>query len=411
VNNAFLVETSSPLAIRYNDASVLENHHISLAFSIMLGLERPRPAGVGVGAPPEHSGGGNLLDGLERSAYKSVRAEMVQLVMATSFEHHFQHIGNLKAKAKAREVRHAAASPAAPATADELKAAAEERLMLLKMVIKAADIGHPARAWAWHVDSAKRACAEFFYQGECEARNGLPVSPLNNAAECNLSKAQTGFLEFMVKPAFEVLRLYVDASPAATEPGALEWLQGPLEHLETNIANWKAMSDAESGALKAQILEIEIVEPFNPTWFAESGGAAGAATGVYTPPADGSQGRRQARLSMSRGGLTPSASARIGRIISTTLGLNSSGKQRSLQGSPSGNFKRSPSHLRPSSQAESITARAELAASPPPRTIRNSRADTLTLPVPRASSERNSGADDEHLIAVVPGQGGPASRP
>ena len=35
VNNAFLVATESPLAMLYNDISVLENHHCATAFKIM----------------------------------------------------------------------------------------------------------------------------------------------------------------------------------------------------------------------------------------------------------------------------------------------------------------------------------------------------------------------------------------
>ncbi len=34
-NNAFEVNSKSELAIRYNDASVLENHHVAATFAIM----------------------------------------------------------------------------------------------------------------------------------------------------------------------------------------------------------------------------------------------------------------------------------------------------------------------------------------------------------------------------------------
>lgn len=36
VNNDFLIRTLSPLAIRYNDCRVLENHHCAAAFEIMI---------------------------------------------------------------------------------------------------------------------------------------------------------------------------------------------------------------------------------------------------------------------------------------------------------------------------------------------------------------------------------------
>jgi len=260
VNNSFLIETSSPLAVRYNDSSVLENYHISLAFSIMLGYDRRGGASATSGGASNKAA--NLLTALDKAAYKRVRSDMVALVLATSFEHHFTHIGNLKSRANA-----AANATGAVHEAQDEKHRNEERLMFLKMLIKAADIGHPAKKWDWHVDSAKRACAEFFHQGRCEEETGLPVNPLNNADECVFNKSQTGFLEFMVKPAFDVLQLYMEACPGAVKPGALQWLQTPLAHLEANIASWKAMGAAESDAMKAEIREIKIGEPFSEEWF------------------------------------------------------------------------------------------------------------------------------------------------
>jgi cGMP-inhibited 3',5'-cyclic phosphodiesterase A len=36
VNNVFLQKMQDPIAIRYNDLSVLENHHIAAAFELMM---------------------------------------------------------------------------------------------------------------------------------------------------------------------------------------------------------------------------------------------------------------------------------------------------------------------------------------------------------------------------------------
>lgn len=37
VNNEFLIKIQDPIAIRHNDISVLENHHVAAAFELMLG--------------------------------------------------------------------------------------------------------------------------------------------------------------------------------------------------------------------------------------------------------------------------------------------------------------------------------------------------------------------------------------
>lgn len=34
-SNLFLINTKNKMALRYNDSSVLENHHVALAFDIM----------------------------------------------------------------------------------------------------------------------------------------------------------------------------------------------------------------------------------------------------------------------------------------------------------------------------------------------------------------------------------------
>ncbi len=35
VNNQFLIRSVDPLALRYNDASPMENHHVSAAFTVL----------------------------------------------------------------------------------------------------------------------------------------------------------------------------------------------------------------------------------------------------------------------------------------------------------------------------------------------------------------------------------------
>ena len=65
VQNSFLVNSNDPLALQYNDRSVLENMHTSRLFSVL----RQR--------------GSQLLDGLSTEQYKAVRKAMIGMIMAT----------------------------------------------------------------------------------------------------------------------------------------------------------------------------------------------------------------------------------------------------------------------------------------------------------------------------------------
>lgn len=76
--NAFEQKIVSPLAIKYNDHSVLENHHCSTAFYIM------------------HLKGISLLENLSMEDFKIFREMMVQCIMSTDMKYHNAIVEKLK---------------------------------------------------------------------------------------------------------------------------------------------------------------------------------------------------------------------------------------------------------------------------------------------------------------------------
>ena len=142
-NNAFLVNTKNKMAVRYNDVSVLENHHIALAFDIML-----------------HSMNMRIFDQLDTSEFKRVRTLMIKMVIATDMALHFNQIANLNSRFGAQDFD--------PAGKDK-----EDTMSLL---VHLADISNPTKPWELCFKWTELLFVEFFDQGDKEKEFGLPVS-------------------------------------------------------------------------------------------------------------------------------------------------------------------------------------------------------------------------------------------
>lgn len=64
------------MALLYNDQSVLENHHIALAFQLTL----------------QSNSNINIFAGLTREEYTSLRQAAVEMVLATDMSRHFEYL-------------------------------------------------------------------------------------------------------------------------------------------------------------------------------------------------------------------------------------------------------------------------------------------------------------------------------
>jgi len=85
VNNVFLVDTMDEIAVRYNDQSVLENHHVASSFKLMKEKEF------------------NILIDIDPEDIKSLRKKMIGLVLATDMSKHFGEMGKYKPRIQAAD--------------------------------------------------------------------------------------------------------------------------------------------------------------------------------------------------------------------------------------------------------------------------------------------------------------------
>lgn len=136
-------------ALLYNDRSVLENHHIAAAFTVLMSPENDC----------------NFLSHLSREDFKNFRETVIELVLATDLQtQHFAMLSMFKNKIYVTE------------TFDPQNNR-EDRLLLWKMMIKCADLSNPTKRMDIYGEWTTRILEEFFCQGDKEKRFGIPVSP------------------------------------------------------------------------------------------------------------------------------------------------------------------------------------------------------------------------------------------
>ena len=74
-SSAFLCNSSHSLAMLYNDISVLESHHAALTFKLTLADDVI-----------------NIFKNLENDQYKSLRKDIIDMILATEMTKHFEHL-------------------------------------------------------------------------------------------------------------------------------------------------------------------------------------------------------------------------------------------------------------------------------------------------------------------------------
>jgi hypothetical protein len=81
-NNAFEMNSFSKLCIRYNDKSVLENHHLTTTFKI---LQLPQC---------------NIFEKMDRFDFLYLRKGMINNILSTDMKEHFTILHNFEVKLK-----------------------------------------------------------------------------------------------------------------------------------------------------------------------------------------------------------------------------------------------------------------------------------------------------------------------
>lgn len=169
-NNSFQQKICSPLAMLYNDESILENHHAASCFQMLCTVP-----------------GANILAGLTKAEFRVVRRFVCSSILSTDMSRHERDLARLRARVS---------NPLS-------KSNEEDRQLAVASVLHCADLSNPARsphlAEAW----ARLLAQEFILQTQQEEAAGVEVSTFMRSGyqEAN----EVFFIQTFVKPVWETL--------------------------------------------------------------------------------------------------------------------------------------------------------------------------------------------------------------
>jgi hypothetical protein len=199
VTAKYLIATGHPLAIEYNDRSPLENMHVATAFRTWL--------------KPDN----NFTKYMPKSLFKELRRLIIELVIATDNDLHFMlsekldsmlsadavasvsnvgsmtqiaipssssangasnsHQGKSKGPSRRSSLVPLQAKSASGSEPKEVLYVTDSRqLLMMQMVLHAADVSNLAKPWHIYVTWLPRIMEEFYLQGDREKDEGLPVT-------------------------------------------------------------------------------------------------------------------------------------------------------------------------------------------------------------------------------------------
>lgn len=157
VNNAFLIATSNPLAIRYNDLGVLEAFHVASVFELML--------------DPKY----DILATLSPDLKRYEREMIIGMVLATDMAFHFEWIGKFKTKM---------------ATTGIMFDNRNDKKICLHLSIKCSDLNNSAKTNLQSRIWTQLVMEEFFKQGDEENVRSLPISVFMDRTSTDIPKCQ-----------------------------------------------------------------------------------------------------------------------------------------------------------------------------------------------------------------------------
>uniref|UniRef100_A0A2I3HQY1 3',5'-cyclic-AMP phosphodiesterase n=1 Tax=Nomascus leucogenys TaxID=61853 RepID=A0A2I3HQY1_NOMLE len=203
----------SELALMYNDASVLENHHLAVGFKLL------------------QAENCDIFQNLSAKQRLSLRRMVIDMVLATDMSKHMNLLADLKTMVETKKV-----TSLGVLLLDNYS----DRIQVLQNLVHCADLSNPTKPLPLYRQWTDRIMAEFFQQGDRERESGLDISPMCDKHTASVEKSQVGFIDYIAHPLWETWAdlVHPDAQDLLdTLEDNREWYQSKIPRSPSDLTN------------------------------------------------------------------------------------------------------------------------------------------------------------------------------
>ncbi|GLG93825.1 Calcium/calmodulin-dependent 3',5'-cyclic nucleotide phosphodiesterase 1 [Gryllus bimaculatus] len=176
LTNQFLINSSSELALMYNDESVLENHHLAVAFKLL------------------QNDGCDIFVNMGKKQRQTLRKMVIDMVLSTDMSKHMSLLADLKTMVETKKV-----AGSGVLLLDNYT----DRIQVLENLVHCADLSNPTKPLHLYRRWVDLLMEEFFQQGDREREQNLEISPMCDRNSATIEKSQVGFIDYIVHPLWE----------------------------------------------------------------------------------------------------------------------------------------------------------------------------------------------------------------
>ena len=221
LTNTFQINSSSEMAITYNDSSCLENFHLAKLFKTIRKEET------------------NIFEKLSSQDYKKIRKRMISEILATDMAIHGKILNNIRSKIpdfllqekNDKEENNNIKKFELISDINNEETTNEEKQALFDYFIHSADLGHNTKIFDISLKWVELLSNEFWLQGDKERKMSLNISFLCDRDTTNVPKSQVGFIGGFIIPTYNYLVVMFPT------------LSYTVENAKNNLNRWQKLAD------------------------------------------------------------------------------------------------------------------------------------------------------------------------